>query len=578
MSPTRSSGGAAADRVATAVTAILGGAAAVVLVYWTPRALSAEDTEALESPLLMSVARQLVAGPWGLYGPFGGENPLVLIHAPLYYRLAALVAWPIYRAGWDPVTAALVASRSLSAISLVATLWLAGRFARFGGYPPRAGWWASLLVAAAPILGGMPFAVRPDLVGVALQTAGMLLVVSALRDDRPGVAKLLGAFAAFGLAVCVKQHDVGVALVGTALLLAAWLRGRIGLPTLACSLLVAPAIVLAVFCAEQRATGGWMSRAVFQAAAHVGRVHPADWGHVQVVGISVLGKTIGLVALLTAARLAILWARAGFIRQVVAAAGTILIAMLAALMLVQLVIIAIWTFVEPSQSFADRFSRVGALNLQLGILTTAVILPACMLLIRRPQSGEGVDAALWACVAMELAIVTALARLSTGAWANYAIEAVVILCVLAARAMARAFDEAPPGWLLLPGALAVLITALVQVGEEESVRSTDRIALAEIFHQVKVPRSAFFFVNRPGLNRLDGRADLVYDDWLYPAFESIGLAEPRTAWLTRALTSGPVQVVVTPSDRPRVDGIETPLTRLRYRPRIHVGPFFVWVR
>ena len=88
----------------------------------------------------------------------------------------------------------------------------------------------------------------------------------------------------------------------------------------------------------------------------------------------------------------------------------------------------------------------------------------------------------------------------------------------------------------------------------------------------------FFFVDRPGVNRLDGRTDLVYDDWLYPVFESIGLAEPRTAWLTRALTSGPVQVVVTTSDRPRVGDNGPPLARLRYRPRTQVGPFFVWVR
>ncbi len=39
---------------------------------------------------MLSVARQLVFGPSELYGPFGGSNPLVLIHAPLYYRAAAL--------------------------------------------------------------------------------------------------------------------------------------------------------------------------------------------------------------------------------------------------------------------------------------------------------------------------------------------------------------------------------------------------------------------------------------------------------------------------------------------------------
>jgi hypothetical protein len=172
---------------------VLGAAAAIALAYWMSRAAIPEDTDPLESPLVMSVARQLVAGPSGLYGPFGGENPLVLIHAPLYYRLAALLAWPLYRAGWDTVTAALLAGRSLSTIGLLATLWLVARLAQFGGMPTRAGWWAALLVASAPILGGLPFAVRPDLLGVALQTAGILLVLSAVRDDRPGTARLLGA-------------------------------------------------------------------------------------------------------------------------------------------------------------------------------------------------------------------------------------------------------------------------------------------------------------------------------------------------------------------------------------------------
>ena len=43
--------------------------------------------------------------------------------------------------------------------------------------------------------------------------------------------------------------------------------------------------------------------------------------------------------------------------------------------------------------------------------------------------------------------------------------------------------------------------------------------------------TTIFFVDRPGFNRVHGRADLVYDPWLYPVFESIKLAEPRSAWL-----------------------------------------------
>ena len=64
------------------VTAVLSAAAAVAVIFGVFLALGQEDTEPLESPLLLSVARQLMRGPWELYGPFGGRNPLVLIHAP----------------------------------------------------------------------------------------------------------------------------------------------------------------------------------------------------------------------------------------------------------------------------------------------------------------------------------------------------------------------------------------------------------------------------------------------------------------------------------------------------------------
>ena len=73
------------------VTAILVVSAAATVGYWTVRAFGEEDTEAMESPLILSVARQFEVSPWELYGPFGGSNPLVLIHAPLYYRAAALL-------------------------------------------------------------------------------------------------------------------------------------------------------------------------------------------------------------------------------------------------------------------------------------------------------------------------------------------------------------------------------------------------------------------------------------------------------------------------------------------------------
>ena len=69
------------------------------LVPWFVLAVRNEDVEALESPLVLSAARQLVHSPWELYGPYDNGNRLVLIHAPLYYRATAIMAWPFYRAG-----------------------------------------------------------------------------------------------------------------------------------------------------------------------------------------------------------------------------------------------------------------------------------------------------------------------------------------------------------------------------------------------------------------------------------------------------------------------------------------------
>ena len=58
---------------------------------------------------------------------------------------------------------------------------------------------------------------------------------------------------------------------------------------------------------------------------------------------------------------------------------------------------------------------------------------------------------------------------------------------------------------------------------------------------LKLPPSAFFFLERPGINRVNGRLELVYDDWLYPVFESLHLAEPRSGWL--GLRSDPARYV-----------------------------------
>ncbi len=107
------------------ITAMLSISASVAIAFGVWMALDTADTEPLESPLILSVARQLDHGPWGLYGPFGRQNPLVLIHAPLYYHLAAILAYPFKSAGVDAITAARVAGRAISLFALLVTLWSA---------------------------------------------------------------------------------------------------------------------------------------------------------------------------------------------------------------------------------------------------------------------------------------------------------------------------------------------------------------------------------------------------------------------------------------------------------------------
>ncbi len=57
------------------------------------------------------------------------------------------------------------------------------------------------------MLAGQPFAVRPDMAGVALQSWGVVLALEGLDGGGPAA----GAWprSLFGLSACVKQHLVG---------------------------------------------------------------------------------------------------------------------------------------------------------------------------------------------------------------------------------------------------------------------------------------------------------------------------------------------------------------------------------
>ncbi len=110
------------------------------------------------------------------------------------------------------------------------------------------------------------------------------------------------------------------------------------------------------------------------------------------------------------------------------------------------------------------------------------------------------------------------------------------------------------------------------------LRSIDRNALAQVLDHVGRRSTEVFVVARPGDNRVNGRLDLVYDDWLYPVFESIHHAEPRSIWLHGALKSGGIRYIVNTSDSPNVDGLGETLPHLGYVRDFTLGPFFVWRR
>jgi hypothetical protein len=545
------------------ITSILAASACIFLGFRIVLALGGEDVDKYESPLMLSVARQLVTGPWELYGPFGGSNPLVLIHAPLYYRAAGLAAWPMARAGLHPVEAARRAGRLISVIGLAATAMAAYRLGRLGGLPRRAGWWSALLVASSSVLAGQPFAVRPDMVGVALQSWAIVLVLEGLRGGgrRLGVASSL-----FGLAVCVKQHLVGAWAVSTGLALLAWLRGRAGLGAVARVVLPGAAVALAIYGAEWVVTGGRIWDAAFVAAANVGRVHPGSWDRAFIVSIAIGNRSAGVVALLAAAAFTAAGSRPGVIRRLSTAVGIVAIGVVLGALVVQI---------------RSHDPMAGVATFLLVILAALLALPAATLCVRDSAPAIGIDAALWVYLAVELVLAMLLARASTGAWLNYAIPATVLASALAGRGLGRALHTRTPPWLAVPAALAslaVLASSIYGIREVQQQDRFERLIVEQFYERLKRPRSSYFFTDRPGINRVNGRLELVHDDWLYPVFESLRLAEPRSRWLGTAIVSGPVRAVVATNDRSLIEGTTLDLRRLGFHSDASLGPFYVWTR
>jgi hypothetical protein len=549
---------------AGAVTALLASAGVISFGFWFGLALSGDDVALMESPLLLAVARQLRVSAWELYGPFGRRNPLVLIHAPFYYRLAALAAWSLTYRGWNAVTASLVAGRAISIASLFIAAVAAYRLARLDGARKRAGWWSALLLVASPILGGTAFSVRPDMMGVALQTAGVLLVLTYLGDAAGGRFRLLLAFALFGLAICTKQQFVVTPVISIALLVVAYRKGQIPLGYVLVAPAIALAMILAYYFVEQQASGGLMAAAVFGAAANVRRVHPGSWLHVATVFAAVLGNSAGLVSLVGAGAASSLSRRAGVAARLGLTTAAALAAGLACLTVVQVFVVRVW---------------LGWTLLAMALFVLVIVVLAAASHGRLDPATARLDAFLAIYLAGELVCVIVLSRLSDGAWVNYAIGAMVFAVVLSARALSSALEEPPWPWIALVTvltAIAVPATVCMSIKSEASRRRGENAGVARLLQTVGGRPSQYFFAERPAFNRMAGEVDLVYDDWLYPVFEAAGLAESRSEWLGRAVVDHRVRFVVTTADISRIPGMDMVRPTYRFRAVGAFGPFRIF--
>ncbi len=283
-------------------------ASAVVYQGWNLLiALGRDDTNHLETTLQLILARAVREGPGDLYGPFSAANPLVLIHAPLYYRLAGLLTNLLAKLGLDPLLAAMAGGRTTSALGMLGVLAATWALARCDGAPKRAGLWAALLVAGAPIFGSFPATIRPDVVALAFQTAGVALANRWLEADRRRLVPLLAAFSAFALGQATKQSYVVTPALTSAFLLIAAVRGRARFLPILAGIALMVLIAAGEFGLEQWLTRGQMRLAVYEVSGQLRRIQYAGWAQLRAVAFEVAKESAGLIVLGLAA--AVGWSR-----------------------------------------------------------------------------------------------------------------------------------------------------------------------------------------------------------------------------------------------------------------------------
>ena len=288
---------------AVAVTAPLGIAAAILTIYQSSLLVSPRDSHHLETPLALVAARQALGGFGSIYGPYTEDRPWVAIHAPLYYRIVGLCAWLPHRAlGIDPVAAALYAGRIVSLLAWGATLLAVARLAQLGGKTGQVGIWAALMAASLTLGLDYPVTVRPDALGWAQQSWGLLLTLRyLLADSEQRRWRTLGmGYACFAFAICVKQHDAVLAAVSSFLLAAAWTQGWVRLKSIILAHALALAILIGDFAAERLINGELMTVSLFQTPGELRHLRPTNLGAVTALLVETAKRTMWLVAIAAA--------------------------------------------------------------------------------------------------------------------------------------------------------------------------------------------------------------------------------------------------------------------------------------
>lgn len=498
------------------VTGGLGIAAAFALAFQLLIGFAKEDTNHLETALILATGRQFTEGPDALYGPYGGSRLSPLIHAPLFYRIAGLAAWPLWAGGSDPLTASLIAGRVLAFGSTIALLILVYKLGRLPGAPAISGVWAALIVASSVTMLNFPVSVRSDLMGLAFQTGGFLCAINALgRPDHPW-RWMIGAGLAFAVAACLKQHDIGMATAAYLGLLVAWTQGRFRLAPILASGVLAVTMTLAYYGIENVVTRGALYESAFQIPSRIREVLPGGWPQVvaawkELVRESAPILILGAIAFAAAPRVAL---------------GGILEIWLGVALLIES---ALSTF-----CFAGSEGAWTNYAFQAIVLTAILIGRGLGRLFQRPM-GRLLE--------------------SPRAWANLAVVAVAVLLLAAntgwicARRVGWRYEDRQ-AWaeLVQDKSIAPFCQAETYVGSD------------------------------PGYNRLYGRPDLTHDEWAYSVVERLGKAPVRSEWLREAIEEGPIHRIVLIGEAEGLPGIPVGLSRLGYRQVAHHGRFHVWDR